>query len=25
MFKIHIKTYCSVSWTTRQCTYCCPW
>jgi len=20
-----LKTYCKVSWTTRQCTYCCPW
>jgi len=19
-----LKTYCKVSWTTRQCTYCCP-
>jgi len=21
--KKHIKTHCKVSWTTRQCTYCC--
>jgi len=25
MFKNTIKTYCKVSWTTRQCTCCCPW
>jgi len=23
--KKHIKTYCKVSWTIRQCIYCCPW
>jgi len=25
MYKKHIKTYCKMSWTTRQCTYCCLW
>jgi len=24
MFKKTLKTYCKVSWTTRQCTYCFP-
>jgi len=25
MFQKHIKNILQVSWTTRQCTYCCPW